>query len=101
MKFEDLKELGSESAVKVVLLLSSQAISLGVIFLAFPANSFSIMGQSDELVLLHRLPGSIGRRGKHMLSRMETLFSSNSTSLVVGRSEVFYPHPFFNTSSSG
>lgn len=52
-----------------------------------------------ELILLHRLAGSIGRRGRRMLSWMETLFSLNLTSLVAGRSEIFHLL-FFNSKFS-
>lgn len=91
MKFEDLKELGSESAVKVEYLIQWP------MSMATPFITISLLSDT-WWYLLHRPLGSTGRKGRHTLSRTGTLFSSSSTSLAVGRSEIFLLHhrPIFH-----
>ena len=76
MKFEDLKELGSESAVKVCVPLHRALVPL-----------FRVSTLRSSNVSYCRLLENTNRRGKPTWCRMGTLSTSNSMCLAVGRSE--------------
>ena len=76
MKFEDLKELGSESAVKVY-------APTPWTFLLSACLSFDLNSECAYCRLLE----NTSRRGKPMWFRTGTSSFSNSTCLVAGRSE--------------
>ena len=79
MKFEDLKELGSESAVKVCVPALNNRHFFQVLVLSF--------GLRNPIHVYCRLLENTSRRGRLTWCRMGTVSSSSSTCLMAGRSE--------------
>ena len=79
MKFDDLKELGSESAVKVCVPALNNRHFFQVLVLSF--------GLRNPIHVYCRLLENTSRRGRLTWCRMGTVSSSSSTCLMAGRSE--------------